>query len=248
MVGVATLHFPCKCVLSMVCTAIQCICGLEIKLELEVNLKMSSSKESADADQQSYFYVVWPEESKSPSVCTSFSATSSTAPCCSNASILSSGADEAPIAANTALSLSVSQPAPSYDVVGSRHSSSSSCSVQSRSPDESPLHMQQQALSMASLQNKLPAHGLLDNPPKISSNGIRAPHHLAASLSSAGGGITTSTTYVLPSISSAPARHTKTVVLPTDISPVRIAYSREPESGDANLRDIGILLYTLILT
>jgi len=201
---------------------------------------MSSSKESVETDQQSYFYVVWPDETKSPRVCPTTTNGAAPSPaamtCCTTATVLSTVSEESATSASTATTLSESQTAPSYDVVGSRHSS---FSVQSRSPEESPVHVQQQTLAMASIQNKLSNHRLVEEgSPKITSNGVR-PHQLSMSPSPAPGGVATTTTYGIPSIGTTAVRHSKTVVLPTDRSTVRGLYSREPENG-INLKEIGI--------
>lgn len=197
---------------------------------------MSMPKESGDTEQQSYFYVVWPEESKSPGGTTP--STASTAAISSssynnNATTVASS----PAQATTMPSLGAPQPALSYEVAESRHNSSSS-SMQSRSPEES--HMQ--AVRMASLQNKTSTHGSLDEPLKINSNGgvpgIRHVHHAALSPSSTGG-LTATTTYVIPSIASASGRHVKSLMAPVDYTPPqKMQYNREPD-GDANLREIG---------
>ena len=199
---------------------------------------MSSSKEPVEPDQQSYFYVVWPDESKSCP--TTGAAPSPAMTCCTTASILPTLSEESAISACTVTTLSESQTASSY-AVGSRHSSSSSFSVQSRSPEESPLHVQQQqTLTMASVQNKLSSHRFVEEgSPKITSNGVQAPHQLSMSPSPVPPrGVATTTTYGVPSIGTTAVRHSKTVVLPTDVSTVRVPFIRETEN-DINLKEIG---------
>lgn len=207
---------------------------------------MTSSKESADPEQQSYFYVVWPEESKSPgggiTSCTASAAPISTSSCSTNASTLAGVTGSPSVVATTVASLAALQSALNYEVVESRHNSSSSSSIQSRSP-ESPMHMQ--GVCMASVQNKVPLHGSADESPKVNSNGcvpgIRPVYHTALPRSSAGG-LATTATYVIPSIAGTSGRHNKSLYAPADFAPPQ-ARMQEPD-GEANLRDIGeVFLY-----
>lgn len=200
----------------------------------------SSHKESTDSDQQSYFYVVWPEEGKSPQVCTSSSSSAVSLSTASTVPALSTDtASSSPAILSTSVPMSAAQPAFDYDREDSRHTSSSG-SVQSGSPDQSPVQMLQQNLHLGSLQSKL--SGQVEELPTISSNGVRVPQPISVSLSHAGGAVATTTTYMIPSISNAHVRHTKTVVLPSDHHPVHGNYAKELEA-DSNLKEIGTICF-----
>lgn len=198
-------------------------------------------KDPADTEQQSYFYVVWPEESKSPGGTTSCTASAeaiSTSSCNSNAATITGVASTLAVA-TTMPSLTPSQPTLSYEVADSRHNSSSS-SIQSRSPEESPMPMHA-VYNTASLPNKATLHGSMDECAKVNSNGsvpgIR-PAHLAALSPSSAGGMTATSTYVIPSTGRASGRH-KILMTPTDCTPLqRPQYKRESEAV-ANMSDIG---------
>ena len=205
---------------------------------------MSLPKETPDTEQQSYFYVVWPEDGKSPGgTTTCISSAEVITSSCSSSATTRTGTASTLALATTMPTLTSSRPPLSYEVADSRRNSSSS-SIQSRSPEQSPMHMQA-VYNMASLPSRTILHGSLDESAKISSNGgapgIRPAHHVAALSPSSAAGLagtaTTSTTYVIPSTARASGRH-KNLTYPTDLAPLQRHQYKGESDTDTNMSDI----------
>ena len=195
---------------------------------------MNPTKEPADTEQQSYFYVVWPED-KSPSVSRAATATK----LCSTT------------ASSTASPGPVTLPTLNYEshaLPGSSSSGSSSSSTQQQqSPVGSPLSKETVRRPTASVQVTASHNNIYDpqdNYTKINSDcgdtSTKSQYiqHATATIP------TSSTTIVLPALetpnitSTSHGRHR--TVLPPEVSHNRVRYHQINSTGDSNLREIGI--------
>lgn len=174
---------------------------------------MNSSKESAEA-QQSYFYVVWPED-KSPGGDTA-------------TTILSS----AVTAANSASAI-----LPSYETITTSSSGSSSSSLQQESPARSPLGKEE----MASVQgmpsnNVFRGHGSCT---KLASDGSDSANDMRSAVQHLGAAspcsVATSSTFPPMDTFSSAGRHRSV----QDCSPGKQQGVTANSVGESKLREIG---------
>lgn len=203
---------------------------------------MNSSKESET--QQSYFYVVWPED-KSPGGASVAAAIPSVA------------ATSAVISSNS--SSSATQPTFNYEsqALTTSSSCSSSSSLQQESPVESPLAPSKDMASvqvMTTINNRTSQSQLATDGSGILPNGMKSQpvQHVAASVPSSAAVSSSTLNFVIPSLDSFTAttsvgRH-RTMLTPDHSSPGGKQKFHQGvavnSGGDSNLREIGMNMHT----